>query len=131
MKKTHLGGTVFYSIDKIEDISFDNGIIPDYITSINYPLSVSDEFSVECDIDAQLFSNIMGVDLISTGDLRHFTVEGVLPYQVQIRRHKKKRINKKWAKRYGYKTVFKQIKLTDVQVIEHETDVDITGRLFK
>ena len=34
----------------------------------------------------------------------HYTVK------VQNRRHKKRRINKKWAKRYGYKSVEKVIK---------------------
>lgn len=29
--------------------------------------------------------------------------------QIQIRRHHKKRINKKWAKRYGYRTVYKSV----------------------
>ena len=33
-----------------------------------------------------------------------------LPVFVQKRKHKKKRINKKWAKRYGYKCVTKTIK---------------------
>lgn len=28
----------------------------------------------------------------------------LVPKQVQVRKHKKRRINKKWAKRYGYKT---------------------------
>ena len=32
---------------------------------------------------------------------------GENPYLVQARTHKKKRINKKWAKRYGYITKYK------------------------
>lgn len=32
---------------------------------------------------------------------------GVNPYLIQARTHKKKRINKKWAKRYGYITKYK------------------------
>lgn len=32
---------------------------------------------------------------------------GENPYLVQVRTHKKKRINKKWAKRYGYVTKYK------------------------
>lgn len=32
---------------------------------------------------------------------------GENPYLVQARSHKKKRINKKWAKRYGYITKYK------------------------
>lgn len=44
---------------------------------------------------------LLGIDktnMPDTYDLTHTKV-------VQCRRHKKKRINKKWAKRYGYKTV--------------------------
>ena len=32
---------------------------------------------------------------------------GESPYLIQVRTHKKKRINKKWAKRYGYVTKYK------------------------
>lgn len=41
-----------------------------------------------------------------------------IPKTVQARTHKKKRINKKWAKRYGYKTVYeiKRAKVMDVTI---------------
>ena len=32
---------------------------------------------------------------------------GKNPYLIQARTHKKKRVNKKWAKRYGYATKYK------------------------
>lgn len=35
------------------------------------------------------------------------TLLGENPYLTQVRTHKKKRINKKWAKRYGYVTKYK------------------------
>lgn len=35
------------------------------------------------------------------------TLLGEAPYLIQARIHKKKRINKKWAKRYGYTTKYK------------------------
>ena len=41
-----------------------------------------------------------------------------------------KRINKKWAKRYGYKTVFKSIKLEEAYVEPNENGFDILGRNF-
>lgn len=44
--------------------------------------------------------------------------------QVQKRKHKKKRINKKWAKRYGYITVFDDIKIRDCTLVKHN-DCDI------
>ena len=36
------------------------------------------------------------------------TFKLVIPYTVQRRKHRKKRINKKWAKRYGFKTYYKE-----------------------
>lgn len=41
-----------------------------------------------------------------------------IPKVVQVKAHKKKRINKKWAKRYGYKTVYeiKKAKVMDVTI---------------
>lgn len=41
-----------------------------------------------------------------------------VPKVVQVKTHKKKRINKKWAKRYGYKTVYetKKAKVMDVTI---------------
>lgn len=37
---------------------------------------------------------------------------------VQVRKHKKKRINKKWAKRYGYKCVTKPLKVGNSKHIQ-------------
>lgn len=128
MNKLYLEGVEFASIDKLEALSFENGTVPDYITSVNCPLSASEEFSFECEVNAQALSKLMGVNLAKCDDLGSFTIECVAPYQVQNRRHKKKRINKKWAKRYGYKTVFKTVKITDAQVVQNETDFEFVGR---
>jgi hypothetical protein len=128
MSRLYLEGVEFASIDNLEKSSFENGRVPDYVTSINCPLSASEEVSFECEVNAQAFSKLMGVDLAKRGDLTSFTVECTTPYQVQIRRHRKKRINKKWAKRYGYKTMFKTVKMTDVQFVQNETDFEFVGR---
>lgn len=128
MNRLYLEGVEFASIDKLENLSFEHGQVPGYVTSINCPLSASEELSFECEVNAQAFSKLMGVDLAQRGDLTGFTVECKMPYQVQIRRHRKKRINKKWAKRYGYKTMFKTVKMTDVQFGQNETDFEFIGR---
>lgn len=50
-------------------------------------------------------------------DGRYFVErEAEIPKVVQARTHKKQRINKKWAKKYGYKTVYevKKSKVMDV-----------------
>lgn len=36
--------------------------------------------------------------------------EAEIPQVVQMRQHKKRRINKKWKKRYGMKVVYKKVK---------------------
>lgn len=38
-------------------------------------------------------------------NVKAIDVDLLIPKTVQARKHKKKRINKKWLKRYGYKTV--------------------------
>lgn len=37
-----------------------------------------------------------------------FSIMLYIPEVVQVRKHRKKRINKKWAKKYGYKTVLRK-----------------------
>lgn len=46
--------------------------------------------------------------------------------QVQRRTHRKRRINKKWAKRYGYKTV-----LDDGRIIQFEDCILATPNTIK
>jgi hypothetical protein len=99
---------------RLNTISFDRYKIPAYITRINSPLSASEEVTFECDVDPRLFSNITGADISRFSDTTGITLEFRSPYDVQIRRHKKKRIDKKWAKRYGYKTVYEDVRITDV-----------------
>lgn len=64
-----------------------------------------------------------------------FDVSYGSPRQVQVRRHKKKRINKKWAKRYGYKTVIVEHMLTNCSIthtgIHTEQDLGISGTLVR
>lgn len=52
-------------------------------------------------------------------DGRYFVEKDAeIPKTVQTRKHKKRRINKKWAKKYGYKTVYetKRAKVMDVTI---------------
>lgn len=115
---------------KLNDISIEPDNLPEYITNIDFPLSASEEISFECDVNPQLYEKLMGIDLSHGHDLTNFTIECKTPYQVQIRRHKKKRINKKWAKQYGYKTMFKTVRMTDAK-FESKTDgdIEISGKL--
>ena len=110
-------------------VSIEDEKIPDYVKSVHIPLSASAEATFECEVNVPLLEKLVGVDLASTRDCTGYTLECKKPYPVQIRRHKKKRINKKWAKRYGYVTKFKNIRITDVEVVPHsETEFEFQGR---
>ena len=109
------------------DVSFDATDIPDCVTSITPKLSASAEFTMEAEIDGDLFAKLCGFPM-ATG--QNFTVEYIEPILVQARRHKKKRIDKKWRKRYGFKTIFRKKQLTDC-VVSHDilnNELSITAR---
>lgn len=128
MNKIYLDSMNFVSTNRLETISFENETLPDYVTSIHAPLSASEEMSFECEVNPQLFEKLAGVDLSQRRDLTSLTIKYASPYQVQARCHKKKRINKKWAKRYGYKTKFKTVRITDAQFKQDENDFEFAGR---
>lgn len=127
----YIDGFEFTSGLKLNDISFEHGALPEYITNINYPLSANDEINFECDVNPQLYEKLMGIDLAHNHDLTNFTIECKTSYQVQIRKHKKKRVNKKWAKRYGYKTMFKTVRITDAKFESRtDDDIEISGKVM-
>ena len=100
-------------------ISFEDGEIPEYMSDVYVPLSANAELDFECEINPFVFEKITGVDLAMNYDLS----AGFIckePYQEQIRRHRKKRINKKWAKRYGYRTKFRDIKIQEVSLVNKD-----------
>lgn len=122
MKKIYLNNTEFAPELRLDTVvSFEENEIPDYVKSINRPLSGNEEMTFECDIDPRLFGARTGVDLSRFPDnTSGFTLEFQSPYLVQIRRHRKKRINKKWAKRYGHKTMFKSVRFTECSLISEQ-----------
>ena len=56
-------------------------------------------FSADCEINDGLLQKLLGCDLSQLGDMYDIQYDRL----VRVRRHKKKRIDKKWEKRYGYK----------------------------
>lgn len=62
---------------------------------------------------------------------RGFYLEYDADVQVQARRHRKKRIDKKWLKRYGYKTVKRRVRLNCEQLSINSSDgwynIDVKG----
>ena len=105
-----------------------DGMLPEYVKRFTTPMSADTEISFECDIDTSMFAKLTGVDLAQGRDATCTSVIFQKQYQVQRRHHKKKRINKKWAKRYGYVTKFKTYQLEDVHIEQNEGDLSFTGQ---
>ncbi len=62
---------------------------------------VTMSFDFDKPVDMDKFYSLLGVDVSKMPDSYDVQFLKV----VQVRKHKKRRINKKWAKRYGYKTI--------------------------
>ena len=102
-------GKNFFTLNSVE-IERDSDIFDVY--ELQPPLiDFSNSISFECKSEGlDFFTNIYNGEL-KCGDLidiYHLTPVG---YE-QARKHKKKRINKKWLKKYGYKTKYKKVKTT-------------------
>ena len=105
-----------------------DSMMPEYVERFTAPISTDAEISFECDINTSLFAKLTGVDLAQGRDATCASVIFQKPYQVQCRHHKKKRINKKWAKRYGYVTKFKTYHMEDVYIEQNEGALSFTGQ---
>lgn len=121
----YLKNNPYTVIDSLTDISFDNCEVPEYVSNLNMTNPQDAELNFECDINVDLFKRLCGLDLGNSG--MSCSMELNQPYLVQKRKHKKKRINKKWAKKYGYITEFRSVKLRDCSIVSHEDSLDITG----
>lgn len=105
-----------------------DGILPEYAKRFLAPMSADAEVSFECDIDTALFAKLTGIDLANGQDATCASVIFQKPYRVQRKHHKKKRINKKWAKRYGYVTKFKTYRMDEVSIEQNEGALSFTGQ---
>ena len=101
---------------KTLEFAMDTEELPEYITGIRTPLSIDAEISFEMDLNDPVFMKLTGIDIARGTDMTAVTLIGRTPYQVQRRHHKKKRINKKWAKKYGYVTKFRNYQLENVEI---------------
>lgn len=111
------------------DISFTEDLesTPNYISSLGFPMSANAEFETTADINIPLFEKLCGIDLAHGHDMTA-SLSFREPYQVQVKRHKKRRINKKWAKRYGYITKYRDVHIENVHIEdEAENSFNIIG----
>ena len=68
-------------------------------------------------INEDLFSKLLGVNQKPKWSFYY-------DHQIQRRKHRKKRINKKWAKRYGYRNVMTKIGLEEFNITEDSHDIN-------
>ena len=113
---------------KTLEFSMDMEELPKYITGIRAPLSIDTEMSFEMDLNVPEFMKLTRIDIACGKDMTTATLIGRTPYQVQRRRHKKKRINKKWAKKYGYVTKFRNYKLENIEIHQDGEILDIAAK---
>ena len=79
-------------------------------------------FNADKPIDTEEFYKILGIDIANMPDA--YDIQFIK--FVQARKHKKRRINKKWLKRYGYKQMIVESKGWKVK-----TDTDGNAELIK
>lgn len=112
-------GTKFMELSNIDD------------SSINITPEISDkEFcrfnnSMSCELTFDnSYINEELLDKMTTVDSSKRTFITSIPYAVQVRKHKKKRINKKWAKKHGYRLKFIEVKTKDATYNTQTSDFD-------
>lgn len=106
--------------------------LDNYASNAHIPLSADAEASFECEISRPLFERFFGVDLSLPHDVSNFSLLLSTPYSKQVRKHKKRRINKKWAKRYGFRTKFKEIVIDNATIDSRcYGEIDICGYVRK
>lgn len=107
-------GENFGHIDGIQDVTITSEFKTDYARDKNgdkvllykHDLTYEMTFNADKEIDKEEFYKIFGIDTGKMPDA--YTIQYIK--SVQARKHKKKRINKKWLKRYGYKQMIVESK---------------------
>ena len=95
--KSIKGGQLLLGDTPIMELSADDIICSEYEESNFKPLTLGGSMTMTCEptyVNPDLFGN-------SAKELPKSITIGSAKYK-QIRKHRKRRINKKWAKRYGY-----------------------------
>ena len=114
------------------EITFDMDKIPNWVTNFNPIMSPDAEMSWECECGVNIgpgLAKLFGLDLANGSDATCTSMILKSPRQVQVRRHKKKRINKKWNKKFGphYITTFQVYQLEGVRFDQNGSELTIVG----
>lgn len=102
-------GENFGQISNMEDCEVESETKIDYaedkygskIFPCNTTHTYTMTFNTDEPITTEKFCKIIGMDMSNAPDI--FDIQFVK--YIQVRKHKKRRINKKWLKRYGYKEI--------------------------
>ena len=113
---------------KLPEITPTYDEIPDYVRSMSLTKPAYAEFELETEINVPLLHRLAGIDTSALENVQSITAEYSEPYQEQRRKHKKKRINKKWAKRYGYVTKYRKWRIKEVSLTNNGFEFEATGR---
>lgn len=115
--------------DKFPMIEIPDEPFPQYVKSFNLVDPTAAECTFEAEIDVpMIFRSSFIFDASKLPSAQSFTAEFSEPYQEQRRKHKKKRINKKWAKRYGYVTKFRKWRIKEISLMNNGMEFEATGR---
>lgn len=92
-----------YSMDDVSGVRIGSDLVYEYNKPYELPKRTSFDASMEIEllngqINQDRLNQVIGIDESRLPDKYDLTIFK----PIQKRRHKKKRINKKWAKRYGY-----------------------------
>lgn len=122
-----LMGTIRGKAVKLGEIKsitcIDDDINPDFTIEPYCSFSKQREFIADFSADVSAdFRRI--IDSVSPKNYSGYQVEGLIN-RIQKRKHKKYRINKKWAKRYGYWDVVLKGRLRPDISIEYSEDKDV------
>ena len=117
-------GSLEDEIFKINNmVIIDSDIIPDVSYERYYNFSNPKEFTADFTADFSAdFQRI--ADLINPSNNPDFHMEALVD-RIQKRKHKKRRINKKWAKRYGYWDVVLRGRVNPDMSMENPEDKDV------
>lgn len=119
-----IDGKEIFRLNEIENITcVDDSINPDISIEPYYSFSKQTEFTA--DFSADFSADLRRIiDSISSRNYSDYQVEGLIN-RIQKRKHRKRRINKKWAKRYGYWDVVLKGRLRPDASIEYSEDKDV------
>lgn len=102
-------GEQICEMDNVKEVSLESDqtdLVYDKNTSYRINRDPTLEITFEDNVETEKLYEIFGVDLGNKPDA--YTI--LVPIIKQRRKHKKKRINKKWLKRYGYNITYFETK---------------------